>query len=319
MTTSSNAHPPVRITSYVDFCQVIPLMLGFRPHDSLVLVLISNRTMAMAARFDLPDTGAVAIEVARHCADLADRHDADEAVLIGCTDTPAGVWGLLDQIDTGLGSIPTHLLVTDHHRYWQGPDDPGRLLPEDAVAGTDRFAGRPVLNSREDLADTVAGPDRVTDRITEVIAEAEQFNDHLTVTEQMSLLHELIIESLGVADLSLESRVIAAVLVDDPFVREHARLSITHDTAADHVTLWGRVVEVAPDEIATGPLCLLAMAAWLTGHGALMQVCLERAGWLSPDDEMVLHLSLLAEAAVDPRTWPGRSDVHESWRDDAVS
>ncbi|MGJ3509431.1 DUF4192 domain-containing protein [Enemella sp. A6] len=320
MPTSSNAHPPVRITSYPDFCRVIPLMLGFRPHDSLVLVVISDRTMAMAARFDLPHTGEVAIEVARQCADLADRHDADEVVLIGYTDTPGDLWGLLDQVDTGLGEVPVHLLVTDHRHYWQGPDDPGTALPENDVPGAGALAGRPILDSRDELADTVAGPNRVTDEICSVMASTEQFNAHLTVPEQMSLLHELIREYLGTpVEVSLQSRLLAAALVDDPFVREHARLSINRRNAAGHVPLWQQVVDVTPDEIATGPLCLLAMAAWMSGHGALMQVCLERAEWLSPDDEMVTYLTMLARSAADPRTWEGWPDVHESWRDDAVS
>lgn len=308
MSTSSEALPPVRVTDLVQFCELIPLMLRFQPRESLVAIVLRDGQMIVAARFDIPTTTDTVVEVTRRCAELAMRHDCELLVLLGFTADPGALWDVLDTVQTGVFPIPTEVLVTDHHRCWRAPDDAGVDLPSDSgLREHAEFAERAVLNDREALAETVAGPSCIDQAMEDALDRAEHFVMHLTIPEQMNLVHDLVGELVGGSrQVNVESALIIAALVEDPFVREHVRLLVRRDTAEDHLRFWHQVVAVAPDEVATGALCLLAMAAFLTGDGALQQVCVERAELLASDDEMVAHLVMLNEEAVDPRQWDRR-------------
>ena len=65
--------------------------------------------------------------------------------------------------------------------------------------------------------------------------------------------------------------------------------------AEDHVRLWGGVVAQVPPTLATAPLCLLGMAAWLSGAWRLAELLLRAAGTGRPDYSMG---RLLAEVSV---------------------
>lgn len=308
MTTSANT-PPVRITSLSDFCEVLPLMLGFQPEESLVMVAVRDRTMAVAARFDLPHSTEGVVEATRMGAELGARHDADQIVLaVFSDDNDPGTWALVDMVRTGLHPVPTEVILTDGEYCFYGPDDAGHLLPATALRDEDQFADRLMFANRSELASHVAGPTTIDTELADALRFAEQFQGELSITQQMSLAHTLVHDYL--ADLQLlrvEDRVALASLVQEPVVREHVRWMITRAEARDHVSVWSQVVQHAPDRIATGALCLLALSSWLAGDGALQSVCLDRAEKLSPDDEMVRFLNVLQREAVDPRTWDGWS------------
>lgn len=309
MTTSANT-PPVRITALSDFCEVIPLMLGFQPHESLVMVAVRERTMAVAARFDLPHSTEAIVEVTRMGAELGARHDADQIVLVVFTSQLApATWSMIDTVRTGLHPVPTEVILTDAVHYWESPDDVGAQLPSSCdIVEDEQFAHRTIYANREELAAQVTGPDEIDDEIADALQFAEQFQREMSITQQMSLARTLVQDYL--ADMHLlrvEDRVALASLVQVPVVREHIRWMITREVARDHFSLWFQVVHHAPDHIATGTLCLLALSSWLAGEGGMQSVCLERAEELSPDDEMVRFLNLLQREAVDPRTWDGWS------------
>jgi hypothetical protein len=63
------------------------------------------------------------------------------------------------------------------------------------------------------------------------------------------------------------------------------------------------VVTRVPPVLAPAPLCLLGMAAWVSGHGALVNCCWERVSQLDPDYSMAKLLSDIGERGIPPSIW----------------
>ena len=84
----------------------------------------------------------------------------------------------------------------------------------------------------------------------------------------------------------------------DRRVRDLAWALITPTNAEDHVRLWGGVVARVPPTVAAAPLCLLGMAAWVSGAGALLNCCCERLTKVDPHYSMGRLLADISERAV---------------------
>lgn len=94
-----------------------------------------------------------------------------------------------------------------------------------------------------------------------------------------------------------------ACLAADVTVRDRAWAVMGRATAEWHVDLWQQVVErsVAPFEAA--PLCLLGMAAWISGQGTLQVCCAERVRAVDPDYSMGELLAEINTRAMPPQIW----------------
>ncbi|HKN43753.1 MAG TPA: DUF4192 family protein, partial [Propionibacteriaceae bacterium] len=92
---------------------------------------------------------------------------------------------------------------------------------------------------------------------------------------------------------------------------DRAWMLINPATADDHLRLWCAVVARVPPTLAAAPLCLLGMAAWLGGDGALLNCCCERLAVVAPDYSMGTLLAEISERALPPSIWQELgSEVH---------
>ena len=89
----------------------------------------------------------------------------------------------------------------------------------------------------------------------------------------------------------------------DLHLRDLAWALITSANAEDHVRLWGGVVARVPPTLAAAPLCLLGMAAWVSGAGALLNCCCERLAQVDPHYSMGRLLAGISEKALPPSLW----------------
>jgi hypothetical protein len=84
------------------------------------------------------------------------------------------------------------------------------------------------------------------------------------------------------------------VLLTRPPVREAAWAVITDDGShvrlEPHVLLWTDVVRRAEPRLVSAPACLLGVAAWRAGNGALAAMALERALRQDPADGLAAVL-----------------------------
>jgi hypothetical protein len=86
-------------------------------------------------------------------------------------------------------------------------------------------------------------------------------------------------------------------------VRDVAWAELTHDNAARHVDLWRDVVRRVPVDVRAAPASLLALAAWVSGSGALAWCAVDVAQQADPDYRLAGLISQALTAAVPPSTW----------------
>jgi hypothetical protein len=115
-----------------------------------------------------------------------------------------------------------------------------------------------------------------------------------------ALVREFLAEPRRLDDLTCAR---LAVLVADIAVRDVAWALMTRTEAEHHCDLWGQVVAraVAPWEAA--PLCLLGMAAWISGNGALQNCCADRVHHVDPTYSMASLLDDISQRALPPTCW----------------
>ena len=94
-----------------------------------------------------------------------------------------------------------------------------------------------------------------------------------------------------------------AALCLDLGVRDVAWALMSRDDAADHLSLWRRVLSRTVDDLASAPLGLVAMAAWISGNGALLNCCIARLEELDPDYGLLDICRDISWRAVHPSMW----------------
>ncbi|HET6167837.1 MAG TPA: DUF4192 domain-containing protein, partial [Marmoricola sp.] len=95
----------------------------------------------------------------------------------------------------------------------------------------------------------------------------------------------------------------ALVLVAGIPLRDVAWAEMSRGQARHHVDLWRDLVRRSPRDLVPAAACLLAFAAWLSGHGALAWCALDRCAEVDPDYSMAGCVAELLERAVPPSVW----------------
>jgi hypothetical protein len=180
-------------------------------------------------------------------------------------------------------------------------------LTSSVLAAEAVYAGLSVQASRDELAATLGGPPveeiaRLVDLAREVLEELQQRASPWQTAEQ---LERAVLSAVTDPD-GLEDRSCAmlALLVTDLRLRDLAWTMIGPDRAEEHVEVWLRVVNRVPPELSAGPLALLGIAGWISGHGALLNCCADRLQELHPDYSMGRLLAEISDGAVSPSIWP---------------
>lgn len=313
----------LRLGEPEDVLSAVPYLLKFHPEKSLVLLLLSGRRLLVTARLGIePHLGGPdACTVARYVRQLCAEHGADGVLLIGYVRDPEWGSALVADIVSQLDAFPVHTaLVTDGSRWWsclcehedwepcncQDTEGTPYDVTTTTVAAEAVLAGLSVLPDRETLARSVNGPaDREARRAATAVLEGVLQHVCDLSDEQRRDRMALLVERhcLGREPLTDRECAELAVLAYDGPVRDVAVGRMRQEDAAAHVELWHRVVArtVAPFESA--PLCLLGLAAWISGNGALQVVCMERAEAINPDYSLLQILDQINARALPPSAW----------------
>ena len=299
MTTTLTAKAPE------DVLAAVPVVLGFAPQDSLVMLTFGGAEQ-FHARLDLPPgpaeippcvdavlrpaltqrvRGVVFVLyaadalLARALAEeLTERFEAYRIRVIDCLRVHDGRWFA----PTGRPGVPDHGVpfdIADHEFR--------------AAAVLD---GRVTLGSRAELAAQVAAD-------TAMVAETEAA---LTDAEPLSLSG-----AVGLVSRSLsrgragDAEDLASLLLAlrDPKVRDQAWSGLRREEAPAHVALWTDVVRRAPEELVADPAAILAFAAWLRGDGALAWCALDRCLAVDPGHRLGGMVARVLAEAVPPSAW----------------
>lgn len=301
--------PRVKVSGGEDLLGLVPYLLGFHPEESVVVLFFEGTALEMAARLDLAHTH-VAGFVDAQLGQVFDRMTEPRLVLAAYAADLEQAHAACAAVEVSLGADRLiDSLVVHEGRWWsrtcQGCCPPeGQPLPDASAAQAAAvLAGCSVIGTRADVALTVAGPDLAAQAdLRPRFARRQKHWDAKTLTERREAMSRIVRRATR-RPLSGLAAVDLAVLADEVAVRDVAWLQMDRASARKHLELWLRVGETCVDAYATPVLCLTAFAAWLTGNGALMSCCLERAEQLEPDYSMLRLLNEMQAKAAPPAMW----------------
>jgi Domain of unknown function (DUF4192) len=297
-----------------DLLAIIPFMIGFHPDEDLVTVFIKSGRVMLTTRTDIPPESA-SDELAGWIDALAKRERAEALALVAYSAAALPTHRLLTRLMDRLNDHDlTDVLYVGHGRWWSltcgeeccplagSPYD----LTSHPVSAAAVFAGLGVRASRQELEQSISGPaetelERLEARAEALLAELDLFDNPIAAAE---LLVSTVDSAMAdPSPLDERSCLLLGLLVTDIDVRDLAWARIIPTNADEHVRLWGSVVSQVPPNLAAAPLCLLGIAAWLAGHGALLNCCCERVAQIDPHYSMGRLLADISALAVSPTIW----------------
>jgi hypothetical protein len=295
-----------------DLLAVVPIVLGFHPERSLVMLTFSGHRSAFHARVDLP-APAEAAAVVHMLLGAAERNDVDRVAFVLYTDSASEALSLARPLVAaftagGIGVLD--LLRTDTGRWFPlaaGPEHQGTAYD----ASAHRFAAQGVFQgvvthpTRLALSESLVGPDDARARVEAAIPPVLARVPDLQRDAEARWLCDLVcaIEAEGASPPSDDdvARLLVALL--DVDFREIALAHLSRSTAAEQMALWGDVARRAPDDFLPAPATLMAFAAWLGGQGALAWCAVDRARAVDPDYSLAQLMVEVLEAAMPPSSW----------------
>lgn len=330
----------IRADSIPEMLGALPVLFGFQPQESLVLVSLegARHRMGFGLRLDLPPLAhceAAACQVG----DVLRAQGAREILLVACTGDAQRAEALVEACADRLaldGVTVVDAVRCDGLRYWSyGCSDVGCCPPEGRPYDTSTSAalaqavaeGVEVLPDRAALATRlapVAGEAR--DRMQTATAQAVA--DLTAVAEGAP--HEQRPRVLARAGADRVKPILARAaadpaqpLTDDEVatlsvwcslvvVRDIAWAQMTREAAADAFALWAQVARRVVPPFEPAVLSLAGFAAWLKGDGASAWCAIERTEAIEPGYSMMQLLRETLLHAISPASWP-RLDESEVW------
>lgn len=318
----------------------LPVLFGFHPAESLVVVLLEGlrQRMTFGMRLDLPPpehADAVACQVA----DVLRAHAATAALVVACTTQAADADVVVEACTDRLaldGVRVVEAVRCDGRRYWSyGCTDADCCPPAGRAYDTSTSAalaqavaeGVEVLPDRAAVAarlTPVAGGDRrrmqaATDRVAADLAAvaagvrkeqrprvlARTGADRIKpILARAASDPEQLLSDEDVAQLSVWCSLIV--------VRDVAWAQMTREHAEAAFALWSQVARRVVPPFEPAVLSLAGFAAWLKGDGASAWCAVERVEAADPGYSMMQLLRETLVRAVPPTCW-SRLDEAEVW------
>jgi Domain of unknown function (DUF4192) len=293
---------------------IIPYLVGFHPDESIVVVFIKSNRILLTARTDLPPESA-GDELAEHIDYLAKRHGSHRLALVAYSAASLPAHRLLTRLMDRLGNHElSDVLYVGHGRWWSlscaedccpltgTPFD----LSSHPLSAAAVFAGLGTRANRQELEASLSGPPqrelaRLQGLATTLLPELEHLGAHGGAARLMTSLVDGAMSDPAVLDE--RNCLLLGLLVTDLHIRDLAWALMDLANAEKHVRLWGGVVAQVPPTLAAAPLCLLGMAAWASGAGALLNCCCERLAEVDPDYSMGKLLRDISAQALPPALW----------------
>ncbi|WP_433463907.1 DUF4192 domain-containing protein [Spirillospora sp. CA-128828] len=328
---------PSMVTTLTEIVTLIPFMLGFTPTDSLVVVGIEDppgpamRVALAPADQPVGVKDAVASATGGRVASVMTRNQVTTVIVVGYGDSePVTAFGTL--VETELRAAGIQVLQgirVQDDRFWSFTCLDSQCCPPEGTplnSQTSVVAAEAVLRgfSVADSRDTVqarlapvAGEE--ADRVKAAIREV---SDHLTdrtrnlnpaawrlyLIEQGEELIDSVYERVrgGVMFEMVDHLEIARLLIllQEPYNRDLAMISIGSDHAAEFLEFWGQVLARAIPSLVSGPACLAAQAALCAGEGVIAKAAVERGIEDAPDDPVLILLRQMVDVGANPDEGP---------------
>ncbi len=311
---------PYRVRSTTDLVAMAPLVLGFHPRDSVVLMTFGDGPgPGFHARVDLPDDLDAQRAVAATLVEPCVRHGASRAAVLLHTDDVEAARSQAGLLLAGLleaGVDVLDVVRVEDDRWFPVPEDgdPGTAYDLSTHPFTARrvFEGRQVRRDREELVASLVGDDDAdlhevglaATRAAAVLLPAGCLPPRSVLRAEARWLQRCVRRSLrdrGPLPTADAGRVLVLAGLAD--LREVVLAEVDRRTAVHHVELWQGLVRRCPEHLLPGVCGVLAFAAWQAGEGALAWCAVDRAVEVDPDHPLAEAVAQLLLGAVSPETW----------------
>jgi hypothetical protein len=319
------SHAPLRADSPASLLAVIPLLLGFRPEASLVLIGTEppRHTVKVTLRYDLPDPPGVGVaaDIASHALGVIGAQGLTTAVAVGY-----GPAALVDPVAGAMRDAARkaaidvrEFLRVEAGRYWSYVcGDEACCPPAGVPFDVSAPAGPPVLPDRAAVAARVAplggiaaesmrqATRRAERHVTQLLAKVRKSARRgaarrLIAAEGLAELGALIAAYRAGGKYATDYQVAwLTVTLRDLRVRDDAWARMDPACLDAHRRLWTDVTRRAQPGYVAAPAALLAFVAWQCGDGALANVALDRALADDPRYSMALLLRQVITAGAPP-------------------
>jgi hypothetical protein len=304
----------IRLSDPSELIAAVPHLLGFHPHDSVVVLTLHGKNLGLTLRADLvpPDQAPQLVEQLLRPLTRA-QPSATALVVIGDdtnadVDVPhrALVAALAHELQRA--GLPVMLAVwtteTKRGAQWRCYDDSScsGAVADPAtspLAAATVAAGAVTFSSRQEMADLLATHEPEAMQRRAALLDAADAEHPLSArlvkqrSAQLRRLHQAATTGEVVLTDSLIAEVASALC--DHRVRDACLPWCCGPDAAAAERLWLALVRATPAPERAEPAALLALTAYLRGDGALAGVALDAAQQACPHHS----LSVLLRAALD--------------------
>ena len=307
--------------STTDLVALAPLVLGFHPRDSVVLLTFGSgdgSRPGFHARIDLPTDLDEQQDVVVALVGPCRLNGVRRAAVLLHTDDAESARSQAELLLEGLHAADVEVIDVvrvEDDRWFPVPEDgdPGTAYDLTTHPFTARhvFEGHAVRRDRDELVASLVGRDDA-DLVAVTLAATRTTDDLLLDGRPVravlrpegrwvqrrvrQFVHDR--QPLTASDAG---RLLALVGVVE--TRDVAWAEIDRPTAARHVDLWQGLVRRCPEDLLPGACGLLAFAAWQAGDGALAWCALDRCAEVDPDYSMAERVAQALLSAVPPDTW----------------
>jgi hypothetical protein len=304
MTTTLTARRPE------DLLAVVPVVLGFHPDDSLVM-LTFGAERAFHARLDLPrtpDEGDLA-ELVDALLGPSVKHAVERVAFVVYSGDRALAAALAAAlvpafVAEGIGVLD---VLRAHEGCWcsvpvrAGAEEPPPAPYDDTHHPFNAhavFEGRVTLASRDELRATVAPDAELRRRWRELMTDAPPDPDAAALVR--GLVAGWVSSGDGPDAVGAASLLRVVTQVE---ARDAALYAVTRDTVEDHLRIWSSLLRGAPDDQVPDVAAVTAFCAWQSGHGALAWCALDRCFEVDAEHRLGRCLAECLVRAVPPSAW----------------
>lgn len=318
---TADGRPVTKVRSPGDTLALVPYLLGFTPHESLVVVSLTagGKRFGPTFRLDLPPEEDYRELLADRVEQIVVGHGFSPVVVAVFSAQPEVadpfVRAVLDRLAARRVRV-VDAFRGDGRSWWSYVcDDPWCCPPEGSPYDADAspaavdavLAGMAKAPDREALRAQFApgepGARAAVQREVTALSAADVAP--LTPDEVATLVPRV----LAGAELGPQEQ--AHLLLSLRLIPQRDQVwgSITRDNAGRHLETWRGLMRLAPDGLLAPVGSLAAFAAWLGGTGVLAAHAVDRVLDVAPDYPMAVLIRQAIDGALDPRVWPsGRVD-----------
>lgn len=303
----------------------VPYLLGFHPHGSLVPVFFDGPRVVLTLRLDIERLVDEPDRTRQFLGEQLERTGATAVLFVGYTDLPDPAVGealeglslafeaeglvcadapeVIDAVHVAAGRYRS---VTCRDTTCCPPEgfDYAAVLSDPAAAEA-VVSGLPARPDREDLRSSILpGTEEPGEAYEDTMVATLlwlQTCEPLDAAEAMDRLLRKV-EAAGEVPPPEDLAVLTALAVD-PSARDVATLRIHRGTADLWADVWSAAARSTTDLAAVAPLGLVGVAAWASGNGAMVCLCLEEAERRCPEHGLVGLLDDVVRYGVHPDQW----------------